>query len=198
MLSSVGSRSGEDTAEIIANLGVVLAQAGKRVVLADAQFHNPWLTELFESSDKSGLAEYIGATSSKLKLIQVKNVAGVQLLPAGTSLEKNSGALLNSEKITGLMEDLQKGADIVLFAGAPISWFAESLTLAAKANGVILVARPGETRAKMVSEVVEGLRDIHVNLVGVIFDNNPARFTTKPKLRDVYKSTQVVSEDSPV
>jgi non-specific protein-tyrosine kinase len=128
----------------------------------------------------------------------VKNVAGVQLLPAGTSLEKNSGALLNSEKITGLMEDLQKGADIVLFAGAPISWFAESLTLAAKANGVILVARPGETRAKMVSEVVEGLRDIHVNLVGVIFDNNPARFTTKPKLRDVYKSTQVVSEDSPV
>jgi capsular polysaccharide biosynthesis protein len=198
MLSSVGARSGEETAEIVANLGVAFAQAGKRVVLVDAQFHNPVLTGLFESSDKTGLAEYIGAGSPKLKLIPVKNLQGVQFLPAGISLEKSSGARLNSDKVTSLVEELQKASDIVLFAGAPISWFAESLTLATQVKGVILVARPGEARTKMVSEVTESLRDMHINLVGVIFDNNQPPFNFNPKLRDVYKSAPVASEDSPV
>lgn len=198
MLSSVGPRTGEETAEVVANLGVALAQAGKRVILVDTQFHNPLLTELFETQDKTGLSEYMSASSPKLKLVPANNLPGVQIFPAGMMLEKNSGLLLNSAKVADLVEELRKDADVVLFAGTPVSWFAESLTLAAQVDGVILVARPGEAHARTVSEITENLRAMNINLVGVIFDTNQAPFSLNLKTRDVYKSTPVASEDSPV
>ena len=198
LLSSVGSQSGEDTAEAVANLGVAFAQAGKRVALVDAQLHNPRLTELFEAKDKAGLAEFMTANSPKLKLIPVTNVTGINLLPAGLSSDKSTGAALNSSKIAMLVEELQKEADITLVAGAPISWFAESLTLASQVNGVILVARQGEASVKVVNDVADSLRAMNVNLAGVIFENtqSPFAFTRKP--RNVFESARVVSEDSRV
>lgn len=196
MLSSVGSQSGEDTAEVVANMGVAFAQAGNSVVLVDAQFHNPRLTELFEAKDKAGLAEFMTANSPKLKLIPVKDVTGVHLLPIGSSFEKSSGAVLNSTRIAKLVEELQKEADIVLVAASPISSFAESLTLASQVNGVILVARHGEARVKTVNEVVESLHAMNVNLAGVIFDNNQPPFSFKLKPKNVFESARVVSEDS--
>ena len=198
LISSVGSRSGEDTAEAVANLGVAFAQAGKRVVLVDAQFHNPLLSQLFEADDNSGLAEFMAANSPKLKLAPVKDVKNMRLLPAGSSTEKSSGAVLNSAKITKLVEELQKDADIVLVAGSPLSWFAENLTLATHVNGVVLVARTGEARVKVVNDVIESLRAMNVLIAGAIFDNNQSLFAFKFKPGNIFAGTRVTPEDSHV
>lgn len=195
LLSSVGSQSGEDSAEIAANLGVVFAQAGKRVILVDAQFHNPHLTKIFQAENKAGLAEFMDASSPKLKLITTKDVTDVQLLPAGMASEKSAGAVFNPSKIADLVAELKSKADIVLLAGSPISWFAESLTLATQVDGVILVARPGEARIKVVNEVIDSLNDMNVHLAGVIFDNNQTSPGFKRKPRNVFEGTPVVSDD---
>jgi capsular polysaccharide biosynthesis protein/Mrp family chromosome partitioning ATPase len=198
LLSSVGSQSGEDTADVVANLGVVLAQAGKRVILVDAQFHNPYLTKTFEADGKAGLAEYIDANSPKLKLITVNEVKNVQILPAGSPTENSAGAVFNSKKIDSLVEELQGKADVVLIAGSPIAHFAESLNLATHMNGVILIARPGEARIKVVNEVIDNLASMNVNLAAVIFDNIQKSVGINPKPRNVFEGTPVVSEDSHV
>jgi capsular polysaccharide biosynthesis protein/Mrp family chromosome partitioning ATPase len=179
LLSSVGSQSGDDAAAATANLGVALAQAGNRVVLVDAQFHNPVLTELFDANGKVGLADLLANKSSTLKLVPLKEVHDVQFLPAGLSSDKQPGAMLNAASIVKLIEELQKEADIVLVLGSPISSFAESLVLASRVNGVILVARSGEAHIKIVNEVTENLRVMNVQLAGVIFDNNPSPFISK-------------------
>jgi capsular exopolysaccharide synthesis family protein len=198
LVSSVGSQAGEDSAEIAANLGVVFAQAGKRVILVDAQFHNPHLTKIFQAENKAGLAEFMDTSSPSLKLITTKDVTDVQLLPAGMASEKSAGAVFNSTKVAKLVEELKSQADIVLLAGTPISWFAESLTLATHVDGVILVARPGEARIKTVNEVIDSLNAMNVQLAGVIFDNNQTSTSLKRKPKNVFESTPVVSEDSHV
>ncbi|MEO8356169.1 MAG: hypothetical protein ABI621_09660, partial [Chloroflexota bacterium] len=124
LLSSVGSQSEDDTAMVAANLGVAFAQAGNRVVLVDAQFHNPVLTKLFEANGKTGLSDLLENKSSQLKLMPVNDMSNVQLLPAGLSSEKWPGAMLNSANVARLVEELQQVADIVLVAGPPISGFA--------------------------------------------------------------------------
>jgi len=182
LVSSVGSQSGDDAAVATANLGVAFAQAGKRVILVDAQFHNPALTELFEANGESGLDDLLTIKSTKLKLIPVKNAPGVPLLPAGLSSEKGLGATLNSANIVKRVEELQKEADVVLVAGSPISQFAESLTLASQVNGVILVARYGEAHSKIVNEVAENLNVMNVQSAGVIFEHNPSPFGSIRKL----------------
>lgn len=174
LLSSVGSQSEDDTAMATANLGVAFAQAGNRVVLVDAQFHNPVLTKLFEANGKAGLSDLLENKSSQLKLMPVKEMSNVQLLPAGMAPEKWPGAMLNSANVARLVEELQQVADIVLVAGPPISGFAESLSLASHVNGVILTARYGETHSKMINDVIESLSGINVQLAGVIFEQNPS------------------------
>lgn len=174
LLSSVGSQSEDDTAMATANLGVAFAQAGNRVVLVDAQFHNPVLTKLFEANGKAGLSDLLENKSSQLKLMPVKDMSNVQLLPAGMAPEKWPGAMLNSANVARLVEELQQVADIVLVAGPPISGFAESLSLASHVNGVILTARYGETHSKMINDVIESLSGINVQLAGVIFEQNPS------------------------
>ena len=194
LLSSVGSRSGDDASAVTANLAVAFAQAGFRVGLIDAQLHNPVLTMLFNANDRSGLSDFLVTNSTNLQLVPVKEIPNVRFLSAGLSSERGSSAILNSARIDKLIAELQKEADIVLVAGSSISWFAETLTLASHVNGLILVAREGEARSKVVNVVVENLSVMNTQLAGVIFDYNPSPFVSQQKVSDV---ADVSSENIP-
>lgn len=198
LLSSAGSQSGDDAATAAMNLAVIFAQTGDRVVVVDAQLHNPLLTKLFKTEDRVGLCDFMETNSTKLLLMSVKEMPGIRFLPAGLSSEKGSGAMLNSMTIAGLLEELRKDADIVLVAGPPISSFAESLAWAPQVNGIILVARHGEAHAKTVHEVVENFSAMNVQLAGAIFDQNPSpNLVPKQDARNLLKVANVTSEIKP-
>lgn len=183
LLSSVGSKSGDDAATVTMNLAVAFAQAGNRVVVVDAQLQNPILTKLFKAEGSAGLSDFLVTNLTKLQFVLLKEVPGIRLLPIGMSSEKGSGAVLNSAKIVKLFHEIYKEADIVLVAGSSISWFAESLALASQVNGIILVTRPGEAHSKVVDEVVENLSVMHIRLIGVIFDHNLSPLVSKQNLK---------------
>jgi capsular exopolysaccharide synthesis family protein len=194
LLSSVGLQAGDDAAVAAGNLAVAFAQAGYRVVLVDAQVHNPVLTTIYKGDKKEGLADLVITKTTKPLLLPVEQVPGIRFLPTGLSSEKSSRAMLNSTKIATLLEGLQKDADIVLVVSSPISRFAESLTLASQVNAVILVARYAEANSKIVNKVVENLRLMKINLAGVIFDYNPSPFISKEDRGLVSAIRRIVSK----
>lgn len=196
LVSSVGLESGEDTADTAANLAVAFAQAGHKVVLIDAQQHNPILTKMFRADNREGLADYLVASNSKTQVVSVEEVPGLRFLPAGSSSERGSGGMLNSVKMAELVETVQKEADIVLIAGSPISWFAESLTLASQVNATILVVRYGEAHGKIVSRVIGNLRAMNVRIAGLIFDHNPSASVAQRRLRTGASATPVAPQAS--
>ncbi len=198
LLSSVGSRSGDDAATLTMNLAIAFAQAGNRVAVVDAQLQNPILTKLFKAENSAGLSDFLLTNSTKLQLLQVNEVPGVRLLPVGLSSEKSLGAALNSAKIIRLVHEIYKDADIVLIAGSSISWSAESLALASQVNGIILVARPGEAHSKKVNEVVENLSIMHIHLIGVIFDQNPSPILSNQNPRSGTKDGRFAWRKPPV
>jgi polysaccharide biosynthesis transport protein len=197
LVSSVGSQSADDTALATANLGIAFAQAGNRVILVDAQLNKPVLTELFEANAKTGLSDLLSIKSSELKLVSIKEMADIQLLPAGLSSEKWSGAMMNLANIGKRVEELRKEADIVLFAGPPILGSAESLALASQANGVILAGRYGEAHSKMINEVAENLDAVNVPLAGVIFEHSPSPFIGKRNLKKLSPVAPVEKSNVP-
>ncbi len=179
LLSSVGSRAGDDDAAVAAgNLAVAFAEAGYKVALVDAEVDNPMLTTLFNADKKEGLADLVMTKSTRPQLLPVEQVAGIQFLPAGLTSEKSSRAMLNSIKMATLIDGLQKEADLVLVAGSAISRSAESLTLASQVDALVLVARHAEATSKVVNKVVENLRLMKINVAGVIFDYNPSSFVS--------------------
>jgi len=179
LLSSVGSQRSEDAALAAANLAIAFTQAGYRVVLVDAQLHDPVLSELFRAQDKAGLYDMLTSKTSDLRLLPIEEIADLQFLSAGLSSERWSGAMLNSTNVIRRMEELRKEADIILFAGPPASGFAESLTLATHVSGVILIARYGEVHSRMINEVAESFREMNAPLTGIIIEKNPAPFGTR-------------------
>jgi capsular exopolysaccharide synthesis family protein len=180
LLSSVESQSGDEAAVTAANLATAFAQAGNRVVLVDAYLDRPALTQLFDAQGKAGLSDLLSTKSSELKLISVKEMPEVQLLPVGLSADKWPGAMLNPANIAKLMKELQKEADVVLVAGPPIAGFAESLALASQVNSVILVARYGEAHSRMINDVAESLKSMNVDLAGVIFEQGGSSVIARP------------------
>jgi Mrp family chromosome partitioning ATPase len=197
LLSSAGSQSADVAAIAAANLGIAFAQAGYRVVLVDAQLQNPVLSELFDASGKVGLYDLLTTKSSELNLMPVNEMSNLQFLPVGQSKERWSGAMLNSTNVIRRVEELQKGADIVLLAGPPATGYAESLTLASQVDGVILVARYGEAHSKLINEVAESLSDMNVQLAGVIIEKNQTPFAGKrilSKISGVTSSASKVGE----
>jgi capsular polysaccharide biosynthesis protein/Mrp family chromosome partitioning ATPase len=179
LLSSVGSKTGADSAVTAGNLAVAFAQAGYKVVLVDAQVDDPVLTTMFKAEKKEGLADLLITQSAELPLLPIDQVPGIRFLPAGLSSEKNSHAQLNPTNVATLLERLQKEADIVLVGSSGLSRSAENLTLASQVNAVILVARYAEAHATVVQKIVANLHAMNVQLAGVIFDANPSPFVVK-------------------
>lgn len=193
MVTSVGSPSGDDSAVAAGNLAVAFSNAGSRVVLVDAQLYNPVLTKIFKAENEEGVADFMAADATTPNLLSVEEIRDVRLLPAGLAGEKGSSALLNSVKFTKLIETLQSEADIVLIAGSPIPWFAESLTVASQANSVILVARQGEAHSRTVTKVVENLRAMQIEIDGILFDYNASPFDATAAQGAVSSVSRVMS-----
>ena len=183
LLSSVSAQSGAEAAMTAANLAVAFAQAGNRVILVDAELNNPVLTDLLEAKGKAGLSDLIASKTSERKFVSIRELPEIQFLPAGLSSERWPGAMINPANIGRLVQELEKEADVILFAGPPIADFAESLALASQVNSVILVARYGEAHSKVINDMAENLRAMNVDLAGVIFERN-ASIVAKSGLRE--------------
>ncbi|MFQ5460461.1 MAG: capsular biosynthesis protein, partial [Anaerolineae bacterium] len=73
---------GESKSEVAGNLAVVCAEAGRRVVLVDADLRTPRQHEMFSLATDTGLSTVLGGALDDLPL-QATSVAGLDGLPAG-------------------------------------------------------------------------------------------------------------------
>jgi len=170
----------DKTDTVPANLGVVLAQTGPKVILVDANLHLPSITHLLGLDDRKGLADYLtGSAKSFNKTTLVEWSSGLSILPAGSALI-HPFELLVSTKMSDLIKQLKDQADVVLIVAPPFLAYAESHMLVSRVDGVLIVAQKGMTRRKMFVETAEKLRSLDAHLIGAILDQNrPARFSVQ-------------------
>lgn len=161
----------EDTSDITANLAVILAQTGHRVILVDAYLHRPTISQQFGIIDDEGLTSVLAGWSKTPKLIPVDWTPNLSILPSGP-IPPNPFDLLVSTRMANLIKELESQADIVLIAASPLLSFADSLILASRADGVIILLRSARASRDTVREIVESLRSLNAHILGTIFDNN--------------------------
>lgn len=157
----------EGKSTTVANLAVVMAQAGKRVILVDADLRRPALHRLFRLPNDRGLTDLLLDSRQALDgHLQPTGVENLRLLSTG-ALPPNPSELLGSQRMAALVERLESEADAVLFDSPPSLAVADASVLATQTDGVLLVADAGRTRPNRAAEAVERLRQVGANLVGV-------------------------------
>jgi len=175
LLISGTNINGARSSEIAANLAVVLAQTGLRVILVDANLHQPDIGRLFgASSGRVSLSTLLAGQQSEDPVPPVSWLPTLSVLPSGPTPAK-SFDLLASPRMTELIHELEGEADLVLIAASPLLLYADSLILASRVDGVVVVVEQGATRHATLVEIVESLKSYGATTLGLILDQSPTR-----------------------
>jgi capsular exopolysaccharide synthesis family protein len=178
-----GTQLDEESSEIAANLAVILAQTGHRIILVDAYLHRPQIGPKFGLEDREGLSTLLSDETKSPHLFPVDWAPNLLILPSGP-VPANPFDLLVSNRMATLMRELEAQADLVLVAASPLLAYADSLILASRADGVIVVIPSGQVKRETVREAVDNLRALDANVLGAILDfHRPAgtRFFARPR-----------------
>ncbi len=172
MITSPGPSEGKSVT--LANLAIVLAQSGKRVVVVDTDLRRPTLHKLFALPNDVGLTDAI-LTADKPVTDFLQQPAGLKNLVVLTSgaIPPNPAETLASEQMSRVIEALRKDADVILFDSPPALIVADAVILGAKVSGVLIVNDLGRTRRKMAQKVVEVLKRGRVNTLGLVLNRVP-------------------------
>lgn len=154
----------------LANLGVVMAQAGLSAILVDSDLRRPVLHRIFGLSNKGGLTTaLLNGESSLDGYLQATRVENLRVLTSGP-LPPNPSELLGSQKMKSLIEALKKRADVVLFDSPPTLAVTDAAVLARQVDGVLLVADAGNTRRELARRAKEDLFKVGANVLGVVLN----------------------------
>jgi non-specific protein-tyrosine kinase len=164
----------EDKSVALANLAVVMAQGGQRLVLVDADLRHPSLHELFGVPNERGLATLLDGQDAVTAppLATVADIENLQLLTSGP-LPLDPAAQLGSKRMEEVIAALQKRAEVVLLDAPPILVATDAVVLGTKADGVVLVVKAGHTSREHVEQAKEKLEKAHVRIVGVALTHAP-------------------------
>ena len=149
-------RAGEGRSTLCANLGVVLAQAGKNVLIIDCDFRKPAMRDLFGLRGREGILEVLGG-GCDLRETCREPLPGLKVLTARAA-SREPDALLDPDRLSVMLGRARDHFDHVLIDSPPLELAASALVLCAQADGVILAADPRKTSGSELRRTVHGLR----------------------------------------
>jgi len=193
LVTSGAPKEGKTTTMI--NLGLSLALSGKRVILIEGDLRRPMVHEYLGLRRGVGLSnllagskrledvlQYIKATDfvppekrvrpedEKRGVLQ-RNMYAICSGP----LPPNPAELLASQRMTDLINELAPMADYLLVDTPPVLACSDALALARHADGVIVVARLGETSRDSIQEVRETFERAGTRIIGAVAAGTPKR-----------------------
>jgi capsular exopolysaccharide synthesis family protein len=162
---------GEGKSTTLANLAIVSAQAGRKVILVDADLRRPTLHQLFGLSNEAGLTTMILDESTlAAPPLQDTGVAGLSLLTSGP-LPPNPAEMIASRRMAEVIAALAEQADQVFFDTPPVVAVTDAAILATKVDGVLLVLSAGKTRREGARTAIQHLEQINARLIGTVLTN---------------------------
>ncbi len=162
-LAVTSAGPGEGKSFTAANLAIVMAQAGKRVILVDTDLRRPNLHKLFDMPNTLGFTNLVlNNMADRSGIIQqVAEVPNLLLVTSGP-LPPNPSELLDSPQALHVIQGLAQAADLVIYDTPPATAVTDPAIMATRVDGVVLVINAGVTRRDMVERVRKILHNVGV------------------------------------
>ncbi len=183
------SMAGEGKTTTSANLAVVLAQAGHRVALLDADLRRPRIHELFGIPQVPGFTDILLGAEPRDVITHVDIDGGNRLsvYPSG-AVPSNPSELLSGRRTKRLLSEMGKYYDFVIVDSAPILPVSDSVALAGAVDGVIVVVQAGRASDDNVVDTLERLDRVSAPILGTVL-NQAAKSTTDNYSYGGYQAT---------
>lgn len=169
--TSAVSREGKTVTA--SNLALSAAWRGRRVLLIDADLRRGTVHQLFGISRDRGLAEVLAGTTQltqAVRIIPLGNDNSIHVLPSGERAGHPAG-LFRSGGMSGLLEAFRARYDLVIVDTPPVNLVSDSLILSQLVDGVVLVARAGQTDTTSLAQASRHLQGAGAPLLGVLLND---------------------------
>lgn len=188
---------GEGKSTTVANLAVVMAQAGKRTLVVDTDLRRPVLHKVF------GLPNSTGLTTAILELpgndlagyIQATDVENLFVITSGPQ-PPNPSEMLGSNRMAELVDELKQHADILIFDSPPTLAVTDPAVLARLVDGVLLVVESAKTPEAAVRRAAQELAKVGANILGIVVNRLSPRLAGSYYYYYDYYADRDVKEDS--
>jgi non-specific protein-tyrosine kinase len=173
MVASPGPSEGKSVTA--ANLAVVFAESGQRVLLVDSDLRRPVQHRVFGVSNLHGLSDgMLESNPGVLEHVQATEVENLFLLTSG-DIPPNPSELLGSDRMAEVIEVLKESFDLVVFDSPPILVVTDAMVLGSRVDGVLLVTDSGQTHRRAVERATDELRRARATLLGVVLNRASER-----------------------
>ncbi|GAA1691086.1 chromosome partitioning protein [Mycolicibacterium murale] len=172
VVTSSTPSEGKSTTSI--NTALALAEAGNNVVLIDGDMRRPTLHKHLDLVQPVGFSTVLSGGVSLEDALQKTNYPGLTVLTSG-AIPPNPSELLGSMAAKRLLADLRTKFDYVIVDTTPLLAVTDAAILAAGADGVLLVARFGQTKREQLTHAVGSLESVGASILGAVFTMTPLR-----------------------
>ncbi len=167
LLTSAAPAEGKSTA--IIHLAIAHAEQGKRTLIIDADLRRLSIHRKLNLNGSRGLSNaLLGELEWRSAVVGPEHWPELRVLPAGTASRRASD-LIGSLMID-ILDQAGKEFDLILVDAPPLLGFAETMQVATAVDGVVVMARAGQTSRRAVATVLATLKRLRANTVGLVLN----------------------------
>lgn len=156
------------------NIALALAEAEHNVVLVDGDMRRPMLHKYLDLVGPVGFSTVLSGAASLDEALQKTRFPGLTVLTSG-AVPPNPSELLGSQSARKLLSELRTQFDYVIVDSTPLLAVTDAAILAAGADGVLIMARFGQTKRDQLRHAVGNLESVGAPLLGAVFTLMPTR-----------------------
>jgi polysaccharide biosynthesis transport protein len=187
---------GEGKTTTAANLATAHAEQGKRTLLIDGDLRRPSVHRNFNLPSVVGLSNVLlGEIPWRDAVVKVEGLEQLHILAAGPPSRRASDLI--GRGLAELLEEASSDYDLVLLDAPPLLGFAEPLQMATAVDGVIVVARAGQTSRKAVASVLATLNRLRAKVVGLVLNEVHKELSDSYYYYGYYRSYYAPKEEVP-
>jgi capsular exopolysaccharide synthesis family protein len=158
---------GEGKTTTAASLGRLLAQAGNKVLLIDADLRRGTCYRHLNLEDRPGLVDILSGGEHAHEAVQLDEASGLHFIATGRDV-RNAQDLLSSRAMERLLQKFGNLYDLILIDTPPVTVVSDARFLAPRVEKVLYVTKWNDTRRDVVAASLKKLREGQANIAGVL------------------------------
>jgi protein-tyrosine kinase len=156
---------GDGKSFVVANLGVAFSQIGQRTLIIDGDLRHPTQHLNFGIRNPMGLSGILSGRAGFEEIVEFPTLPNLAVMPSGPR-PPNPQELLGREAFDQLLRHLSTKYDVILIDTPSAQESADSLVMAQRARGALIVGRKDKTKSSDIAQLSSVFTSAGVTLLG--------------------------------